>query len=199
MDAVTDSANQVLYERRSGFVVYDGFTILKESITRSRKQLAAINGLMPIQKQFVGTMIDTEIAAGYFLRRGNVSGTNWSAYVAVKMKYGGDLAYLASLIGHSPPSRGWNANTIKNSRDRRWSLTTQGIVAYTLLREARPYLHNEKSIVEVECILEHGPIVSGRFPHPFVQSGAIRVRRGVWYWPPVDDENDKDPHPRVDK
>jgi hypothetical protein len=197
--ASIDSAGHLQYARASGFIVYDGFTILKESLTRSKNQLAAIRVLAPIEKQFIGTMIDTEIAAGYFLRTSNVSGSNWSAYVAVKMKYAGDLAYLASLVGHQPPSRGWYANTITHSRDRRWSLNIQGVVAYTLLREARPYLHNEKSIVEVECILKHGPIVSGRLPHPFVQSGARRLRRGVWYWPGIDDENDKDPLPTADK
>ncbi len=192
MKPETDSY-QVPYTRTRGIVDYDGFRVLKENLSRSRKQLTAIGALAPIEKQFVGTMIDTEIAAGYFLRASNISGSNWSAYVAVKMKYGGDLVYLASLIGHLPPSRGWYANTIKHSRDRRWSLNILGVVAYTLLREARPYLHNEKSIVEVDCILKHGPIVSGRLPHPFVQSGAVRLRRGVWYWPGIDDENEKDP------
>jgi hypothetical protein len=199
VDASFDLANPALYSRRSGLVVYDGFSVLKESLTRSRKQLTAIKALAPIQKQFVGTMIDTEIAAGYFLRTSNVSGSNWSAYVAVKTKYKGDLTHMASLIGRQPPSRGWYANTIKHSLDRRWSLNIQGVVAYALLREARPYLHNEKSIVEVDCILEHGPIVSGRLPHPFVQSGAKRLKRGVWYWPSIDDENDRDPRPTVDK
>lgn len=138
-------------------------------------------------------MVDTEVAVGYFIRRSNVSGDTWVAYVAVKMKYPGNLVFMASLIAHLPPSRGWYSNTIKQSRDRRWSLNAQGIVAYELLRVVRPYLHNEKSTIEVDCILEHGPTVDGKQPHPFLQCGAARVRRGVWYWPQVDDENETEP------
>ena len=171
---------------------FHGFTVPKESLSRSKDQLAAIGKLNPIQKQFIGTMIDTEVAAGYFLRKGNVTGNTWSAYVAVKMKYGGDLLYLANLIARMPPSRGWYANTIKQSQDRRWSLNIQGIVAYAILRESRPYLHNEKAITEVDCVLKHGPIVDGKRPHPFIQCGAVHVRRGVWYWPQIDDENNRE-------
>jgi hypothetical protein len=163
----------------------------KESLSKSKKRLAAMSKLNQVQKQFIGTMIDTEIAAGYFLRKSNINGNTWSAYVAVKMKYAGDLVYFAKLIARLPPSRGWYANTIKQSLDRRWSLNIQGIVAYALLSKARPYLHNEKAITEVDCILRHGPIVDGRLPHPFAQCGAIHVRRGVWYWPQIDDENNR--------
>ena len=63
-------------------------------------------------------------------------------------------------------------------------------MAYTLLRDVRPYLHNEKSIVEVDCILRHGPTVTGSGPHPFIMCGAIHVRRGVWRWPSIDDANE---------
>lgn len=119
------------------------------------------------------------MAAGYFLRKSGVSGTSWTAYASVKMKYGGDLAHFAKLISRLPPSRGWYANTITKSRDRRWSLNIQGIVAYALLREVRPYLHNEKSAIEVDCIL-------------IARCGARNVRRGVWHWPQIDDENDSD-------
>jgi len=101
---------------------------------------------------------------------------------------------MAELVSHLPPSKGWYANTIKQSRDRRWSLNLQGIVAYTLLREIRPYLHNEKAIIEVDCILEHGPTVDGQAPHPFIQCGARHVRRGVWYWSQIDDENNGQPN-----
>ena len=178
--------------RTNGFVQFHGFKIPKESLSRSRNQLAAIDRLNQIQKQFIGTMIDTEVAAGYFTRKSNVTGNTWSAYVAVKMKYGGDLFYFAKLIARLPPSRGWYANTIKKSLDRRWSLNIQGIVAYALLREVRLFLHNEKAITEVNCILGHGPIVDGNLPHPFVQCGAIHLRRGVWYWPQIDDENNRE-------
>lgn len=161
---------------------------MDELLSRSKPQLDAIARLDPIQKQFIGTLVDTEVAVGYFIRRGNVSGATWVAYIAVKMKYGGDLAYFARLISRSPPSKGLYANTIKQSLDIRWSPNVQGIVAYAVLREVRPYLHNEKSITEVDCILSHGPIVSAELPHPFVQCGARHIRRGVWYWPQIDDD-----------
>ena len=172
-------------------VRYNGFWVLTELLGRCSRQLTAISRLTPAQKQFVGTMIDTEIAAGYYIRRSNVSGDTWVAYIAVKMKYPGDLAYMARLVSHLPPSRGWYTNAIKGSRDRRWSLNLHGIVAYALLRETRPFLHNEKSIIEVDCILSHGPTVSGANSHPFITCGASRVRRGVWYWPRIDDDNSK--------
>ena len=160
----------------------------KRTLDRCRKQLEAIDSLSPVQKQFVGTMVDTEVATGYFLRESNVSGGTWVAYVAVKMKYGGDLKHFAVLISHIPPGRHWYANTIKESLDLRWSLQVQGVVAYALLREVRPYLYNEKSVVEVDCILKHGPVVQASHPHPFISCGASRVRRGVWYWPQIDDQ-----------
>jgi hypothetical protein len=175
---------------RGGIVLYGGFVVPKDSISRSKHQLSAIRALSPVQKQFIGTMVDTEVAVGYFLRKTNMSGPVWVAYLAVKMKYRGDLAYLSNLVAHLPPSQGLYANTIKKSLDPRWSLSLQGIVAYALLREVRPYLHNEKSIVEVECILANGPVTSGEEPHPFIKCGAKRVRRGVWYWPQIDEEND---------
>ena len=167
-------------------VRYDQFLVMPEVLTRSAKQLSAISVLTTNQRQFVGTMIDTEVAVGYCLRTSNVSGGTWVAYVAVKMKYGGDLKYFAHLIAHIPPGRHLFANTIKKSFDLRWSLQFQGIVAYALLREVRSYLHNEKSIIEVDCILRHGPIVVATEPHPFVQCGAIRIRRGAWFWPQID-------------
>jgi len=169
-------------------VRYDGFFVLPEVLTRSKKQLSAIGRLTRIEKQFLGTMVDTEVAAGYYIRRSNVTGDVWVAYVAVKMKYPGDLAYMAKLVAHRPPSKGWNANTITNGLDLRWSLGFQGIVAYTLLREVRTYIHNEKSAIEVDCILKHGPTVSANQTHPFEDCGEIRVRRGVWFWPQIDDK-----------
>ena len=175
------------YHRSRGIVTYDGFYVPRESLTNSNKQLTAIKVLTPEQRQFLGTMIDTEVAAGYFRRMSNVSGGTWVAYVAVKMKYGGDIKYFAQLVSHVPPSRHLNANTIKNSLDFRWSLQVEGIVAYTLLREVRAYLHNEKSIIEVDCILRHGPIVEASESHPFIQCGAKWIRRGVWFWPQIDD------------
>ena len=173
-----------------GLVRYDSFYVLRESITRSKKQLAAISKLTSIQKQFIGTLVDTEIAAGYYLKLHKSARPAWIAYVAVKMKYGGDVALFAELIGSLPPSRTLNMNSISHTLDLRWSKQIQGIVAYTLLRQVRPYLHNEKSIVEVDCILQHGPAVPASNPHPFISCGATRVRRGVWFWPQIDEEND---------
>jgi len=170
------------------FVQFHGFFIMEEVLSRVRAQLNAIARLNKLQKQFIGTLVDTEVAVGYFIRRSNVSGATWVAYVSVKMKYGGDLAYFAHLISHIPPSRGMFANSIKHGLDPRWSLNVQGIVAYAILREVRPYLYNEKSIIEVDCILRNGPTLSAEGPHPFVLCGARWVRRGVWYWPEIDDE-----------
>jgi hypothetical protein len=171
-------------------VPFYGFFVMREILSRCKRQLLAVARQSRIQKQFIGTMLDTEVASGYFIGRNNVSGDTWVSYVGVKMKYPGDLVYMARLVSHPSPSRGWYANSIKQSRDRRWSLNLQGVVAYALLHEARPYLHNEKTVIEVDCILKHGPSVDGKRPHPFVQCGARHVRRGVWYWPQIDDEND---------
>lgn len=170
----------------------------KENLTRSRAQLAAIQALTPLQRQFIATMVDTEVAIGYFLRKSYVSGGTWVAYAGVKMKYGGDLKYFSTLISHIPPSRHWYSNTIKKSRDLRWSLQVQGIVAFALLRAVKKYMHNEKSLVEADCVLRHGPVVEARLPHPFLNCGACRLRRGVWRWP-HDEEDGVDMSSTVDK
>jgi hypothetical protein len=188
---VDQTSNRYMkYDRNYGIVLYDGFRILKESLTRSKGQLAAILAMTPVQKQFVGAIVDTEAAVGYFLKLArHAKRPAWIAYLAVKMKYRGDLAHLAELISHQPPSRSLNKNTITQSLDLRWSVQVQGVVAYTLLREVRPYLFNEKSIIEVDCILKYGPLVSSDLPHPFVGFGAARIRRGVWFWPQIDGNN----------
>jgi hypothetical protein len=115
------------------------------------------------------------------------------------MKYGGDVAYLAKLVEARPPNRSYNANTITHTLDLRWSKQFQGLVAYALVKEVRPYLHNEKSIIEVDCILNHGPRVSPHRPHPFVECGAIRIRRGVWHWPKIEDNKLSIPLPIAPK
>jgi hypothetical protein len=71
------------YPKGIGLVRYDQFYVLKESITRSRNQLKAIRDLTRIEKQFIGTLVDTEVAVGYFhkLRDGR---SPWLAYLAVK-------------------------------------------------------------------------------------------------------------------
>lgn len=129
--------------------------------------------MTPIQRQFVGTLLDTEAASGYFLKL--VAGVRpaWIAYVAAKMKHRGDLARFAELVSHRPPGRSWNRNTITDSLDLRWSVQVQGVVAYTLFREVRPYLFNEKTAIEVDCILRHGPVVPSSLPHPFEQCGGV--------------------------
>jgi hypothetical protein len=170
-------------------VAYDGFYVLKESLTKCEKQLTAIAALTLIQRQFIGTLVDTEMAAGYFLVSQVGSRRRWVAYIAVKMKHRGDVAYFAELIGSQRPSRSYNANTITRTLDLRWSKQVQGLVAYALLKAVKPFLHNEKSIIEVDCILKHGPRVSADRPHPFVECGATHVRRGVWYWPQIEDKD----------
>jgi hypothetical protein len=152
-----------------------------------------IKALTAIQKQFIGTLVDTEMAAGYFMVASRGHRKRWTAYVSVKMKYDGDVAYLSKLVGLSPPGRYLSTNTIMQTLDLRWSKQIQGVVAYALLKEVRPYLHNQKSIIEVECILKHGPRVSPNRPHPFIDCGARKVRRGVWHWPQIDDENVEKP------
>jgi len=192
----THAGRYASFPNGPGWVRYDSFYVLKESITRSKRQLAAICALTQVQKQFIGTLVDTEIAAGYFLRLHRRSTRPaWIAYVAIKMKYRGDVAILAELIGSRPPCRTLNMNSISHRLDLRWSKQIQGIVAYALLRDVRPYLHNEKSIVEVDCILKHGPAVSSTNPHPFITCGAKKVRRGVWFWPQIDGDNNAPPAP----
>lgn len=180
-----------VYHNKWAIVVYHGFPIPKHNLHQCAKQIRAIKAMTSVQRQFVGTMIDTEVAVGYFLRKGKSSDYDcWVDYIAVKMKYAGDLSHLAELICRLPPSSGWYANTIKKSLDRRWSLSIQGVVAYALSREVRPFLYNEKAMVEVDCILAHGPYASANLPHPFTLCGARNVRRGVWYWPQIDKENE---------
>ncbi|MDE1852678.1 MAG: hypothetical protein KGI38_02895 [Thaumarchaeota archaeon] len=178
------------FQRGRGLVRYDGFYVLRETLTKSNDQLTAIAQLTPVQKQFIGTLVDTEVAVGYFLVASKGHRIRWTAYLSVKMKYSGDIAYLSRLVAALPPSRSYNANTITHTSDLRWSKQFQGLVAYALLKAVRPFLHNEKSIIEVDCILKHGPRVSPELPHPFVECGATRVRRGVWHWPQIDDENE---------
>ena len=86
-----------IYNRKFGIVLYDGFPVLKESVTNSKSQLAAILALTPIQKQFVGTLVETEAAVGYFSKRRTSGRLVWIAYLAAKMKYRGDLGRLAEL------------------------------------------------------------------------------------------------------
>ena len=195
MQSKASPGQHPLYNRRSGVANYDGFQVLRESLSNSRNQIAAIIAMTPTQRQFVGTLVDTEAASGYFLKRVEGVRPVWIAYVAIKMKYRGDLARLAELVSHGPPSRSLNKNTITKTLDLRWSVQIQGVVAYTLLREVRPYLFNEKTNIETDCILEHGPVVPSTLPHPFEQCGASRVRRGVWYWPQIDGSDNSENRP----
>jgi hypothetical protein len=161
-----------------------GFLVRKEDISRSQVQLRKISLLSNVQKQFIATLTDTEAAIGYF--RARVGTPDWTCYLAVKMKNRGVVSHLSSLIGLAEPSKSRTWNTLKHSHDLRWSKQVMGIVAYSLLREIRPLLYNEKTILEANCILSKGPIVRGG-PHPFELWGARRVRRGVWYWPQLEE------------
>lgn len=105
------------YDRKFGIIQYDGFLVLKGSISRSKIQLDAIASMTAIQKQFVGTLVDTEAAVGYYLKLRREGRPGWIAYLSVKMKYRGDLGRLSELVGHKPPSRSLNKNTITKTLD----------------------------------------------------------------------------------
>lgn len=162
-------------QRESWITLCNGFPIEKGGLTGSRRQLVAIASMTPLEKQFVGTLTDTEAAIGYFSKMTIIGRRLWVAYLAVKMKHRGDLDELSGLMAHGPPSRSLNKNTITNSLDLRWSVQVQGVVAHALLREVRPFMFNEKAKVEADCILEHGPVVTESL-HPFVDCGGIRVK-----------------------
>ena len=188
------------YPSGKGFVIYDTFPILKSSLVASARRISFILAMREIDRQFVGTLVDTESATGCIPKLHRCSQRRvWIAYFAAKMKYRGDLAHLTELMGTMPPSKTLNMNTITKQRDYRWSKQFQGVVAYTLLREVRPSLYNEKSMVETDCILKHGPTVTTEMEHPFIACGARWVRRGVWFRPQIDGENNGTPNSRADK
>lgn len=172
------------------YITYEGFNVRKEDISRSQQQLARISSMTDLQRQFCATLLDTEAAIGYYLPRKGVA--SWSCYVSVKMKYRGTIARFSDLVAQQGPSlsRGWNA--ITRSYDDRWTKQVMGIVAFKLIKEVRNFLSNEKTIIEADCILSHGPLVRDGH-HPFERMGALRIRRGVWFWPTLGhrDESEK--------
>jgi len=52
-----------------------------------------------------------------------------------------------------------------------------------VVRTVASFLHNEKTKIEAESIVKHGPYVAAERPHPFEDDGGVRVKRGVWIWP----------------
>ena len=65
----TRESRSIDYRWKNATVLYDGFRILRASLTASRRQLHAFNSHEPVQKQFIGTLADTEAATGYFLNK----------------------------------------------------------------------------------------------------------------------------------
>ena len=161
-----------------------GFEVRKEDVTRSGRQLGLIDSMSTTDAQLSATLTDTESAIGYYGAADTTGTRFWTCYHSVKMKNRGLVAYFTHLIGDRDPSFTSSWNTLKNSRDFRWSKQTVGIVAFRLLLKIQPFLHNEKTIAEANCIISHGPRVTGG-QHPFVRCGAIPVRRGVWKWPNI--------------
>ena len=72
------------HQKGRGLVMYEGFFVLKESITKAKRNLEAITRLTPVQKQFIGTIIDTEVASGYFLVANKHNIKRWTAYFQSK-------------------------------------------------------------------------------------------------------------------
>ena len=169
--------------RMTGLMAY---ATRKEDISRSAIQLRKIAALAGVECQFVATMTDTESAIGYF-RRPREKSRKWIAYHSIKMNSRGAVQHFSDLVGHKAPFRVESWNTLKQTKDVRWSAQIQGIVVCTLLERARPFLFNEKAVQEADCIIRNGPRAEPG-PHPFELSGAIQLKRGVWRWPQLADD-----------
>ena len=176
----------------SGFTTFYGFVVREQELRKVRKRLKSIVSLTDTAKQFVATMLDTETAIGYYRRKqfykrfGFVIG-KWTAYIAVKMTYKGDIALMANLLGLKEPEKTRAFyNTLKGTRDVAWSIQTSGIVAYFAIKTVAPFVYNEKTSIEAQSIIRHGPYVSAEQRHPFEVDGGVRLRRGVWTWPSLD-------------
>ena len=161
---------------------FHGFAVRKEDLIRSATQLELIGSMSDTDAQLSATLTETESAIGYLGDRGPGGIQSWTCYHSVKMKTKGLVAYFAHLVGENGPSCTSSWNTLTRSTDLRWCKQTVGVVAYDLVLRVRPFLHSEKTIAEADCIISHGPRVSGG-EHPFVGCGAVHVRRGVWEWP----------------
>lgn len=173
----------------------DSFAVRQEDLTKLRERINRIKSLRSVDKQFVATMLDTEVAIGYFrkkefyVRTGFVIG-RWKAYVSVKMTYKGDIARLATFLGLQVPSKTkLHYNTLKATKEGVWCLQTTGIIPYVAIKTVAPFLYNEKTKIEAESIIKHGPFVPGEFRHPFEDDGGVRVKRGVWIWPGLEKAN----------
>jgi hypothetical protein len=176
---------QMLCDHSANFC---GFMVRTEDITRSSAQLHSIESMSDIDKQLAGTLTDTESAIGYFRNGGTEENQFWTCYRSVKMKQRGLVVRFAKLVGANEPSLTRNWNTLTESYDFRWSKQIQGLVAFSLLLQIRPFLYNEKSTVEADCIIHFGPTVRGG-PHPFVWFGGATPRRCVWHGQGLKTEN----------
>jgi hypothetical protein len=122
----------------------------------------------------------------FYKRLGYVIG-RWRSYISIKMTYKGDIFHLANLLGFKEPSKTrLHYNTLKATKESVWCLQTRGLIPYVVVRTVAPFLHNEKTKVEAESIIKHGPYVSAERRHPFEDDGGVRVKRGVWIWPGLD-------------
>lgn len=90
-------------------VPFSGFMLRKEDLTRNRRHLSRIESLRAVDKQFIATLIDTEAAIGYFLRKFEHQ-NNWTAYISVKMVHSGVVNHFAELLGLERRRRPWEGS-----------------------------------------------------------------------------------------
>lgn len=165
------------------YVPFCGFTVRREDLTRNRRELSKIESLGEVDRQFIATLIDTEAAIGYFLRRSGRQ-NNWTAYVSVKMIHSGVVNHFAELVGFERRRRPWQGfNSLTGSTQKRWSIQISGLLAFFTIKSVEALLYNEKSKAEANCILQYGPVVKPPGMHPFLRCGATPMKRGVWIWP----------------
>jgi hypothetical protein len=179
--------DRVVYH--AGYTRFDGFIFRQQDVNRLQYRIKHIKSLRTIDKQFVATLLDTEAAIGYlrkkefYARNGFVIG-KWRAYISIKMTYKGDIIHLANLLGLQEPNRTkLHYNTLKATKESAWCLQTSGITPYVAIKTVAPFLYNEKTKIEAQSIIEHGPLLPGERRHPFEDNGGVRVKRGVWVWP----------------
>jgi hypothetical protein len=182
--------DRVVY--RSGCTRFDGFIVRQRDVDRPRLRIARTKSLKTVDKQFVATMLDTEAAIGhlrkkeFYKRNGFVIG-KWRAYVSVKMTHKGDIIHLANLLGLQEPSKTeLHYNTLKATKESAWCLQTSGITPCVAIRAVAPFLYNEKTKIEAQSIIRHGPLLFGERRHPLEDDGGVRAKRGVWIWPSLE-------------
>ncbi len=182
--------DRVVYH--SGYTRLDGFILRQQDVNKLRHRIKRIKSLRMIDKQFIATLLDTEAAIGYFRkkefyrRNGFVIG-KWRAYISIKMTYKGDIIHLANLLGVQEPSKTkLHYNTLRATKESAWCLQTSGITPYVAIKTVAPFLYNEKTKIEAESIIKHGPLLPGERRHPFEDNGGVRVKRGVWVWPSLE-------------